>query len=218
MIAFGEGKYFPVGTTWVEESIYVLTGPIKTTYAIKDEVVINGVTYNEVYRNDESEPCCLLREEGPLVYMRIDEYVEGLLYDFDWWEGKNYEIDFPSPEDNFKEVINQIEEIVLEDGQTYQIWKPELLYGASIICGIGCTRGILDYYFGEPIGFGDGDNYLLEFTRDVQIYKNENGTNGLKDVNEDARHETRKIRLKRNAIGGYDLQVRKADGKWQIVK
>ena len=104
IMAFGESKYFPVGTTWTEECFYLISGPIKTTYTIKEEVEFNGVTYNAVYRNDESEPYCLLREEGSLVYMWKNEYENGLLYDFDWWEGKEYVIDFPS-DDSFKEVI-----------------------------------------------------------------------------------------------------------------
>ena len=231
VLAFGESKYFPVGTTWTEMRSYLWTGPFKTTYTIKGEVMIEGVSYNEVIMDvvyqdyDEGtvygERYCLLREEGPLVYMRFNEETsEGLLYDFDWWEGKEYVIDFPSPDYNFKEVINKIEEIVLEDGQTYQVWQPETLWGASIICGIGCTSGILNYYndIDLPIGFGEGESYLLEFTREVPIYNKENGT-GLKEVGIDNRQKnTRPIRLKRNEIGGYDLQVKNADGTWQNVK
>ena len=108
--------------------------------------------------------------------------------------------------------------IILEDGQTYQIWKPELLSGASIICGIGCTRGILDYYLDEPTGLGEGENYLLEFTREVPIYNKENGT-GLLEVGIGNRQKSiRPIRLKRNEIGGYDLQVKNSDGIWQMIK
>ena len=231
VLAFGESKYFPVGTTWTEMRSYLWTGPFKTTYTIKGEVMIEGVSYNEVIMDvvyqdyDEGtvygERYCLLREEGPLVYMRFNEETsEGLLYDFDWWEGKEYVIDFPSPDYNFKEVINKIEEIVLEDGQTYQVWQPETLWGASIICGIGCTSGILNYYndIDLPIGFGEGESYLLEFTREVPIYNKENGA-GLKEVEIDNQQKsTRPIRLKRNEIGGYDLQVKNSVGIWQNVK
>ena len=231
IMVFGESKYFPVGTTWTERVSYLWTGPKTITYTIKGEMMIDGVSYNEVIRDvvyqdyDEGtvdgERCCLLREEGPLVYMRLNEETsEGLLYDFDWWEGKEYVIDFPSPDYNFKEVINKIEEIVLEDGQTYQIWQPEGLWGAYIICGIGCTDGILFYYenMDPPIGLDSGEHYLLEFTREVPIYNKENGT-GLLEVGIGNRQKsTRPIRLKRNDIGGYDLQVKNSDGVWQNVK
>ena len=48
IMAFGESKYFPVGTTWTEMRSYLWTGPFKTTYTIKGEVMIEGVSYNEV--------------------------------------------------------------------------------------------------------------------------------------------------------------------------
>ncbi len=229
----GESKYFPVGTIWTERVFYLWTGPMNITYTIKGEVIIDGVSYNEVIRDvvcqdwDEGSSYgvryCLLREEGPLVYMRFDEETndEGLLYDFDWWEGKEYVIDFPSPDYYFKEIINKIEEIVLEDGQTYQIWQPEGLWGASIICGIGCTSGILTYYenMDPPIGLDSGEHYLLEFTREVQIYNKENSTDGIEEISEgNPQKSTRPIRLKRNEIGGYDLQVKSSDGTWQMVK
>ena len=232
IMAFGESKYFPVGTTWTERVFYLWTGPKTITYTIKGEMMIDGVSYNEVIRDivyqdyDEAsvygERCCLLREEGPLVYMRLNEETsEGLLYDFDWWEGKEYVIDYPSPDYNFKEVINKIEEIVLEDGQTYQIWQPEGLFGASIICGIGCTSGILNYYenMDPPIGFSSGETSLLDFTREVQLYNKENGTDCLYEIGTDNQQtKTCPIRLKRNETGGYDLQVKNSDGIWQMIK
>lgn len=221
IMAFGEGKYFPVGTTWTEvTSKYGSYGRDTSTYVVKDEMSIDGFIYNVVYRNDAAEPFCLLREEGPLVYMTSinDSHEnEGLLYDFDWWEGKEYVTDvIYSGGEKFCEVIEKIEETVLEDGLTYQIWAPKIFYGDFIICGVGATNGVFRY--SEPAVTGGNQTQLLEFTRDVQIYNKENNTNGLKEIGSDTRHETRSIRLKRNAIGGYDLQMRNAAGTWQIVK
>ena len=117
------------------------------------------------------------------------------MYDFDWWVGKEYVTDVIfSGGEKFCQVIEKIDEMVLEDGQTYQIWAPEEFFG--------------DYI----------KTSLLEFTREVPIYNKENGT-GLKEVGIDNRQKnTRPIRLKRNEIGGYDLQVKNSDGTWQNVK
>lgn len=221
VLAFGESKYFPVGTTWTEvTSKYGWYGRDTSTYVVKEEMPVEGVVYNVVYRNDEPEPFCLLREEGPLVYMThiVAPFEdEGLLYDFDWWVGKEYVTDVIfSGGEKFCQVIEKIDEMVLEDGQTYQIWAPEEFFGDYIICGVGATNGVFRY--SEPAVTGGAQTYLLEFTREVLLYNKENSTNGLKDVNMDTRHATRQIRLKRNAIGGYDLQIRNADGKWQMLR
>ena len=207
IMSMGESKYFPVGTKWSEALFngWFYSDPI--TYEVKDSELVNGIYYNVVHAN--GEPYCLLREEGPLVYMAtLDASYEGVLYDFDWWEGKEYITDVTiMGEGKFSEVIEKIEDMVLEDGQTYQIWAPEVFYGDFIICGVGATNGIFRY--SEP---------LLEFTREVPIYNKENGT-GLKEVGIDNRQKnTRPIRLKRNEIGGYDLQVKNSDGTWQKVK
>ncbi|MBR5068809.1 MAG: hypothetical protein IKX25_05355 [Bacteroidales bacterium] len=220
IIVFGESKYFPVGTTWTEvTSKYGSFGRDTSTYVVKEEMPIDGVIYNVVYRNDEPEPYCLLREEGSLVYMTniVAPFEdEGLLYDFDWWEGKEYVTDvIYSGGEKFCEVIEKIDEMVLEDGQTYQIWAPEDFFGDFIICGVGATNGIFRY--SEPAVTGGAQTSLLEFTRDVLVYNKENNTNGLKDVNMVTRQKTRSIRLKRNTIGGYDLQMQNADGTWQMV-
>jgi len=220
IMAFGESKYFPVGTTWTEVTPkYGSFGRDTSTYVVKEEMPVGEFVYNVVYRNDEPEPFCLLREEGPLVYMasiKDSHENEGLLYDFDWWEGKEYVTDVIFSGEKFCEVIEKIEEKVLEDGLTYQIWAPKIFYGDYIICGVGATNGIFRY--SEPAVTGGGKPQLLEFTRDVQIYNKENNTNELKEINPDIRQETRSIRLKRNAIGGYDLQMRNAEGTWQMVK
>ena len=218
----GENKYVPSGTTWIEISkTNWWSDWDTTTYIVKDEVLQNGIAYNEVLANGKRY--CLIREEGPLVYMWIDEYENGLLYDFDWWEGKDYLIDFPDPfgadGEFYHDVINKIDEMVLEDGQTYKIWTPyNFDEGDYIICGVGATNGILKYFWPIFIGEGDGP-CLLEFTRDVQLYNKDNGLNGLKEMGTDSRQKsTRSIRLKRNETGGYDLQVKNSDGSWQIVK
>ena len=219
IMAIGESnKYFPVGTTWTEVTPkYGSFGRDTSTYVVKEEKAIDGIVYNVVYRNDEPEPFCLLREEEALVYMSDSEAAhEGLLYDFDWWEGKEYVTDVIFSGEKFCVVIEKIEEKVLEDGLTYQIWAPKIFYGDYIICGVGATNGIFRY--SEPAVTGGGKTQLLEFTRDVQIYNKENNTNELKEINSDIRHETRSIRLKRNAIGGYDLQVKNSDGIWQMIK
>jgi hypothetical protein len=222
VLAFGESKYFPAGTTWTEVTgKYGWYGRDTSTYVVKDEMPVEGVIYNAVYRNDEQEPYCLLREEGPLVYMWINEYENGLLYDFDWWEGKEYMIDFPGPfgEEFYHDVINKIDEIVLEDGQTYQIWTPyNFDEGDYIICGIGATNGIFKYFWPIPTG-GGGETCLLEFTREVRLYNKDNATDRLKVIGTDNQQKsTRPIRLKRNETGGYDLQVKNSDGNWQNVK
>lgn len=221
IMAFGESKYFPVGTTWKEISkTYWWSDWDTTTYIVKEEVLQDGVAYNEVLANGKRY--CLLREEGPFVYMWLDEskYGHGLLYDFDWWEGKEYVIDFPGPfgEDFYKDVINKIEEKLLEDGKTYKIWTPyNFDEGDYIICGIGATNGIFKYFW--PIPTGGSITRLLEFTRDTQLYNKENNTNGIKLTgSSDGEKRTRPIRLKRNDTGGYDLQVKNIEGVWQIIK
>ena len=216
IMSMGESKYFPVGTKWSEALFngWFYSDPI--TYEVKDSELVNGIYYNVVHAN--GEPYCLLREEGPLVYMAtLDASYEGVLYDFYWWEGKEYITDVTiMGEGKFSEVIEKIEDMVLEDGQTYQIWAPEVFYGDFIICGVGATNGIFRY--SEPAVNGGAKTSLLEFTREVPIYNKENGT-GLKEVGIDNRQKnTRPIRLKRNEIGGYDLQVKNSDGTWQKVK
>ncbi len=220
IMSMGDNKYFPTGTTWTEiKKVYWWSDWDTTTYIVKDEVLIDGIAYNEVLANGKRY--CLLREEGPLVYMWIDEYENGLLYDFDWWEGKEYVIGFPDPfgeEEFYHDVINKIDEMVLEDGQTYKIWTPyNFDEGDYIICGIGATNGIFKYFW--PIPVGGSITQLLEFTRDIQLYNKENSTNGLETIDmENDKKNTRPIRLKRNGIGGYDLQVKNSDGVWQNVK
>ncbi len=220
IMAFGENKYFPVGTTWTEvTSKYGSFGRDTSTYIVKEEKPIDGIVYNVVYRNDQTEPWCLLREEGALVYMSSpDATYEGVLYDFDWWEGKEYVTDIIySGEDKFCEVIEKIEETVLEDGLTYQIWAPKIFYGDYIICGVGATNGVFSY--SEPAVTGGNQTQLLEFTRDVQIYNKENMTDGINEIVIDSQlKNTRPIRLKRNKIGGYELQVKNDDGTWRMVK
>lgn len=215
IMAFGESKYFPVGTTWTEVSRYAWWEEWDTTtYIVKDEVLLDGVAYNEVLANGSRY--CLIREEGPLVYIWLDKDHNGLLYDFNWWEGKNYvACKFGSYE--FSEVISKIEERLLEDGESYQIWAPELMCGDYIICGVGGTNSILKYYY--PAITGGSQSCLLEFTREVQLYNKENGTNGLNEIDTDNQQKsTRSIRLKRNETGGYDLQVKNSDGIWQMIK
>ena len=218
IMAFGESKYFPAGTTWTEVTRgHWYEDWDTTTYVVKDAVEVEGLTYNEVLANGKRY--CLLREEGPLVYMWIDEYENCLLYDFDWWEGKEYSVGVYPYE--FHDVLTNIEEKVLEDGQTYKIWHPESqLLGDGddyIICGVGGTNSILKYTI--PAIDGGGQSCLLEFTREVQLYNKENGTNGLNEIDTDNQQKsTRSIRLKRNETGGYDLQVKNSDGIWQIIK
>ena len=139
------------------------------------------------------------------------------MYDFDWWVGKEYVTDVIfSGGEKFCQVIEKIDEMVLEDGQTYQIWAPEEFFGDYIICGVGATNGVFRY--SEPAVTGGAQTSLLEFTREVPIYNKENGT-GLKEVGIDNRQKnTRPIRLKSNEICGYDLQVKNSDGTWQNVK
>ena len=213
--AMGENKYFPVGTTWKEESRF--WGERDTiTYVVGEEVLIDGVAYNEVLRNGNRY--CLLREEGPLVYMWIDEDSHGLLYDFDWWEGKDYVIDFPNPcyGEFYFDVISNIEEKVMMDGQTYKIWAPDQMCGDYIICGVGGTNSILGYYY--PPTTGGTIISLLEFTRNGQLIFSSDHLNGIQVVDMELPHESRPIRLKQNATGSYDLQKRNADGTWQNVK
>ena len=214
MQVMGENNYFPTGTTWTEVTRgYWWEDWDTTTYVVKDVVEVDGVAYNEVLVNNKRY--CLLREEGPLVYIWYNEMKNGLLYDFDWWEGKEYYVacEFVG---EFSGVITDIEEKVLCDGLTYQVWTPERLFGASIIRGIGGTNSILHYYW-EPLT-GGGDTFLLEFTRDVQLYNKDNRNERIKEVGIEERQETRPIRLIRNSIGGYDLQIRNDYGIWENVK
>lgn len=217
VLSFGENQYFPVGTTWIEERGYWEKDTI--TYVVGDEVMFEGVVYNEVLANGERY--CLLREEGPLVYIWRNEYNYGLLYDFDWWEGKEYSCDV-NKEDSalFSEQISGIEEKVLLDGNSYQVWYPELLYGIDyIICGIGATNSILQYHWPETTGTS---RRLLEFTREIPLYRDpyyQGGTiDNINCMQMGSQETKRAIRLKRNEIGTYDLQVRSSDGTWQIVK
>ncbi len=211
----GENKYFPTGTTWKEESRF--WGERDTiTYVVGEEVMKDGVAYNEVLRNGNRH--CLLREEGPLVFMWIDEYENGLLYDFDWWEGKDYVIDFPDPfgGEFYQDVMSNIEEKVMMDGQTYKIWAPYQMCDDYIICGVGGTNSILGYYY--PLTTGGTIISLLEFTRNGQLIFSRDHLNGIQVIDMELPHESRPIRLKRNEIGGYDLQVKSSDGTWQMVK
>ena len=214
MQVMGENKYFPTGTTWTEVTRgYWWEDWDTTIYVVKDVVEVDGIVYNEVLANGKRY--CLLREEGPLVYIWLSENEKGLLYDFDWWEGKEYTAcEFAY--DGFHDVITNIEEKVLEDGQTCQIWAPEQLFGDYIICGVGGTNSILKYYFG--VIEGSSQTILLEFTREVQLYSKENGQNVIKVISADNQREMRPIRLKRNITGGYDLQIRNEVGVWQMLK
>ena len=85
-----------------------------------------------------------------------------------------------------------------------------------MICGVGGTNSILEYWM--PLADNGVSWWLLEFTRNGQVIYRDKYYVGLKSVNEDAHEVTRPIRLKRNEIGGYDLQVKNADGTWQNVK
>ena len=65
IMAFGESKYFPVGTTWTEVTRgYWWEDWDTTTYVVKDVVEADGIEYNEVLANGKRY--CLLREEGPV--------------------------------------------------------------------------------------------------------------------------------------------------------
>lgn len=204
-----ENKYYPVGTTWTEERGY--WAKYTVTYEVKDEVLIDGIVYNEILANGER--CCFIREEGPLVYIWIDEDRNGLLYDFDWIEGKDYyACDWYG--DPFHEKINKIEEETLKDNKSYQIWVPERMSGYYIIRGIGGTNSILDYYYPAVSG---GGGCLLEFTRDVTILDNDADADNLLKVEELQPERKRGIRLQKNSIGGYDLQIRYSDGSWHKV-
>lgn len=208
----GENKYFPSGTTWTEITKW-WSDCDTTIYEVKDEVLMDGIVYNEVLANGKRY--CLLREEGPLVYIWLSEYENGLLYDFDWWEGKKYAA-CEFGDYSFIDVITKIEDKVLADGQTYQIWAPERMFGDYIICGVGGTNSILKYYE-EPVT-GGGGTFLLEFTRGDQLFNKENGTDGINKVGIGESQERRPIRLMKNPTGGFDLQIRNAEGIWQIVK
>lgn len=212
--AMGENKYYPTGTTWTEVTRgYWWEEWDTTTYVVKDVVEADGFAYNEVLANGKRY--CLLREEGPLVYIWFNENKKGLLYDFNWWEGKEYTAcEFAY--DGFHDVITNIADKVLEDGQTCQIWAPEQLFGDYIIRGVGGTNSILEYYF--PAIDGGSQTVLLEFTREVLLYSKENNTDGINEIGIEERQGKRPIRLRRNSIGGYDLQIWNADGTWQNVK
>ena len=212
----GENKYFPEGTTWIEVTHRAFSDIHwdTTTYVVKGEVIMNDVAYNEVLANGERY--CLIREEGTSVYIWFDEYYNGLLYDFDWWEGKEYQAcDFLGEYDIFRQTITNIEEKVLEDGETYQTWTPEDFYG-FIICGVGGTNSILNYWW--PLATNGVNWWLLEFTRNGQVIYRDKDYVGMKSVGEDTRKTTRPIRLKKNDIGSFDLQMRNADGTWKMVK
>lgn len=207
--ALCENKFFPIGTTWTE--IHGSWALDTVTYEVKDEVLLNGISYNEILENGER--CCLIREEGPLVYIWIDEVRNGLLYDFDWFEGKDYFacswLDEP-----FHEKIINIEGKTFYDNKSYQIWAPDVMCGDYIICGIGGTNSILYYYYPAVTGSG---SCLLEFTRDVIIYDNDLNTDNLNKVEEKLMVGKRRIRLQKNMTGGYDLQIRYSDGLWHKV-
>jgi hypothetical protein len=212
----GENKYFPEGTTWIEVTHRAFSDIHwdTTTYVVKGEVIMNDVAYNEVLANGERY--CLIREEGPLVYIWKEGYYNGLLYDFDWWEGKEYlACDFLGEYDIFRQTITNIEEKVLEDGETYQTWTPEDFYG-FIICGVGGTNSILNYWW--PLADNGVTWWLLEFTRNGQVIYRDKDYVGMKSVGEDTRETTRPIRLKKNDIGGFELQIRNGDGTWKMVK
>lgn len=210
MPALCENNYFPVGTTWKELQGWWLIDTV--TYEVKDEVLLDGIPYNEIFK--DGERCCLIREEGPLVYIWIDEHKNGLLYDFDWYEGKDY-FACSWEYEPFHETIFNIEEKSLNDNKSYRIWSPEVMCGDYIICGIGGTNSILNYYYPAVTG---GGNCLLEFTRDVNVFDNDSNTDNLICVKDKLPIGKRGIRLLKNATGGYDLQIRYSDGSWHNVK
>lgn len=211
MPALCENKYFPVGTTWKEEQgLWWLKDTV--TYEVKDEVLLDRIPFNEIFANGERY--CLIREEGPLVFIWINEYYHGLLYDFDWYEGKDY---FACSwwDEPFHEKIFSIEEKMLNDSNTYKIWKPNIMDGNYIICGVGGTNSILSYYYPTIIG---GGSRLLEFTRGVTLYNNDSNPSCIKVVQTGKSVPPKNIRLMRNDNGSFDILFHDSDGLWKIVK
>ena len=232
----GENKYFPEGTTWKEVKTYGAKNDtvmlVKTLQFEIDKLSItpvkceNDATYCKLEYEDFDTtteepgvpelPMCFLTVSLPLD---VKEYEIELL----GREVTTIDLDYPIMPVQIPEIpsIPYVDPGFTEPNEDiYSQDEPfpaEVARLAWTLIRQGVENNIVLAIY--PIVYLPSQN-KIEFAQSLSVSVNYpvSGLDDINSVNNDTSLETRPIRLKRNAIGGYDLQVKNSDGIWQMIK
>ena len=194
--------YYPHGTVWEEEShcYYPTTDTFNSTYlrnTVVGDTIINEIPYRKVvvekrvgdnstdYSWDRVSPWHWepydtygIRQDGFKVYYYRYEPIIGpkefLRYDFDWSVGMEIPLKLNASRNTEYTLakIDQIESVVLNDGQAYEgvtVDGKEEVAQVRGIGSIGNYGGLFSYYAWNSIPWDGSTMYyhrVLNFTRD----------------------------------------------------
>ncbi len=155
-------------------------------YKIDNDTIIKGLTYQQVYYENDNKSVGGIRTVGNTIYFYNNELEkEIVLYDFSWKVGDTIHFNVASHDTIFLESkqVNKIDSITLLDGKKYAtIIVDECL---QIIQGIGNIKGFFTHtQFEKPVSYRT--KILCYSTPDGLLYKAED----YKDCNSCEKKET----------------------------
>ena len=235
-MAMGESKYYPVGTTWTEVETYGANNDtvklINTLQFEIDKLSISNVKCenDSIYCKLEYEDFDTTTEEPgepelPIYYLIVSLPLDILEFEIEVLsrEITTINLDYPIMPVQIPDIpsIPYVDPGFTEPNEEiYSQTDPfpdEIASLAWTLRRQGYENDIVLAIY--PIAYLPSLN-KIEFAQSLSVSVNYpvSGLDVLNNVNNDTPHESRPIRLKRNETGGYDLQIRSADGTWQMVK